>query len=120
MLPSHVLENSCGNLVSIECKNGDFYTGILDKCDHFMNCKLKDVVIVKPSQEPIVQLKAEDVYVKGNCVKCIRLNKEALDKPKSDKKSNYNKKNNRSGQRGGRGANRGRGRSRGRGHNSSK
>ena len=114
MLPSHVLENSCGHLVSIECKNGDFYNGVLEKCDHFMNCKVKESIIIKTNTNPPQQLKAEVVYVKGNSIKCIRLSKEALDKPKQDKKpfkKRYN--NNRGNQRGGRGRGRG---SRGRGN----
>ena len=112
MLPSHVLENSCGHLVSIECKNGDFYNGILEKCDHFMNCKVIEGIIIKTNTEPPTQLKADVVFVKGNAIRCIRLSKEALDKPKSEKKQQYRKKNY-SGNRGSQRGNRGRGRGRG-------
>eukprot|EP00835_Amoeboradix_gromovi_P001510 NODE_69_length_23719_cov_0.556689.p15 type:complete len:118 gc:universal NODE_69_length_23719_cov_0.556689:3359-3712(+) len=111
MLPSHVLENSCGHLVSIECKNGDFYNGVLDKCDHFMNCKVKDGIIIKTSSLPPTQLKAAVVFVKGSSIKCIRLSKDCLDKPKTDKKQ-FSRK--RGGQRGGSRGSRGRGRGRSR------
>ncbi|ELP84297.1 proteasome subunit beta type-3, putative [Entamoeba invadens IP1] len=79
-LPINLLENAQGKTIVLELKNGNKYTGTLEKCDRMMNLHVKDSVLIQPDGK---KFKVAKIIVKGMAVRCFAVDGELL--KKSDK-----------------------------------
>mmetsp|Transcript_19777 Transcript_19777/g.36661 ORF Transcript_19777/g.36661 Transcript_19777/m.36661 type:complete len:165 (-) Transcript_19777:77-571(-) len=107
MLPLSLLKATEGRSVLIELKNGDTFHGSLVNCDHFMNVNLKDITLTSSDGERFWKIK--ECYIRGNTIKYLRIEEEALDAV--EKREGQDRK---------RGSYRGRGTGRGRGRGNSR
>ncbi len=63
---------------------GETYNGHLTKTDTFMNLLLNSVIRTSPGGDRFEKL--DQVYIKGACVKYLRVSQECLAKVKEDRK----------------------------------
>ncbi|KAH9385604.1 U6 snRNA-associated Sm-like protein LSm4 [Nematocida major] len=71
MYPLTVIRIARGHEVRIELKSGNVYTGILHKCDLWMNIHMKNAI--KDNSEEV-----EECYVKGSAIKTVQCMKKHL------------------------------------------
>ena len=76
MLPLTLLKAAEGSHVLIELKNGDTYNGTLLSCNTFMNINLQDVVCTSRDGDRFWKL--NECYVKGACIKYLRIPDEII------------------------------------------
>ncbi|KAL7788972.1 Sm-like ribonucleoprotein [Trichoderma ceciliae] len=107
MLPLGLLNAAQGHPMLVELKNGETLNGHLVMCDTWMNLTLKEVVQTSPEGDKFIRL--QEVYVKGNNIKYLRVPDEIIDQV------NEQQKNQQGGFRGGRGGHQSRGDHGGRG-----
>ena len=60
----------------IETRNGETYNGTLRGVDRFTNIKLEDAVLT--SKDGTRFHKVKEVFVRGNCLKYVRIDEEVL------------------------------------------
>ncbi|OCK84198.1 Sm-like ribonucleo protein [Lepidopterella palustris CBS 459.81] len=125
MLPLGLLNVAQNHPMLVELKNGETLNGILVSCDTWMNLTLKGVVQTSPEGDRFWQF--DEVYVRGNNIKYMRVAPELIDIMKDQQQKEQASRGGRGGSqqrgdhsgrgdRGGRGMGRGgRGRGRGRG-----
>lgn len=100
----------------VELKNGETYNGHLQSCDDWMNLNLREVTLTSRDGDQF--WKIQEVYIRGNTIKYLRIPDEVIDvvkKEEVNKERNGGGRGGRGGGRGGRGRGRGRGGGRGRG-----
>ncbi len=66
----------------VELKNGETYNGHLVSCDSWMNLNLREVVCTSKDGEKFWQMR--ECYIRGNCIKYLRIPEEVLEKVKED------------------------------------
>mmetsp|Transcript_2044 Transcript_2044/g.6119 ORF Transcript_2044/g.6119 Transcript_2044/m.6119 type:complete len:115 (+) Transcript_2044:112-456(+) len=110
MLPLSLLRTAQGHPMLVELKNGETYHGTLVNIDTWMNLNLRQVVCTSKDGERFWSI--AEVYIRGNSIKYLRVEKEIIDVVQEE---NLNRRENRPFARG-RGRGRGRG-GRGRGDN---
>merc|ERR1719188_1605739 len=101
--------------MTVELKNGETYSGVLDSCDGFMNLHMRDIVCTSRDGERF--WKIPECHVRGNSIKYLRLPDEVIDmvkdEPTTRKEIRQQFKARGRGGRGGGGKGGGRGRGRG-------
>ncbi|KAG9242376.1 hypothetical protein BJ878DRAFT_464495 [Calycina marina] len=112
MLPLGLLTAAQGHPMLVELKSGETLNGHLVVCDTWMNLTLKEVV--RTSADGDRFWRVNEVYVKGNNIKYLRVPDEIVDLVKDQQQGHGGGYRGRGGSRGDRG-NDGRGRGRGRG-----
>ena len=75
----------------VDLKNGETLEGTLDCIDKFMNLKIKNAILTSKDADKFFN--EPEVYIKGTCLKSIRLVDGLLEKAMKDPpKSKYGKK----------------------------
>jgi U6 snRNA-associated Sm-like protein LSm4 len=67
----------------VETKNGETYDGVLAGCDNFMNMKFNKVIIT--SKDGVFS-KCDEVFIRGNNIKSIRIEDTIIDKHQQELK----------------------------------
>ncbi|SCU97924.1 LADA_0H09340g1_1 [Lachancea dasiensis] len=78
MLPLYLLTNAKGQEMVIELKNGEAIVGQLTNVDNWMNLTLANVTHTSASDS----VKLREIYVRGNFIKSIKLQEDAIEKVK--------------------------------------
>ncbi|KMZ91916.1 U6 snRNA associated Sm-like protein Lsm4 [Plasmodium vivax Mauritania I] len=75
--PLTLLKCSQNQPVMVELKNGETYSGFLVFCDRFMNLHMKNIICTSKDGDKF--WKISECYVRGNSVKYIRVQDQAID-----------------------------------------
>ncbi|KOB60008.1 hypothetical protein PFHG_01772 [Plasmodium falciparum HB3] len=75
--PLTLLKCSQNSTVMVELKNGETYSGFLVFCDRFMNLHMKNIIC--PSKAGDKFWKISECYVRGNSIKYIRVQDQAIE-----------------------------------------
>lgn len=86
MLPLSLLKAAVDHPMLIELKNGDTYNGRLVSCNVYMNICLKDVICT--SKEGDRFWKLPECYIRGNCIKYLRIPDEIIDTVAEEEQTN--------------------------------
>lgn len=90
VLPLALLNTAKETPVLVEIKNGSNYNGHLSKIDSFMNIVLRNVIFTDKDGQNFMSLR--EVYIRGNTIRCFRLNEDLLEKAiESGNKRKFNK-----------------------------
>ncbi|KAJ3286827.1 Sm-like ribonucleo protein [Rhizoclosmatium globosum] len=119
MLPLSLLNTAKGHPILVELKTGVTYNGHLHSCDNWMNINLHEVICTAAEGDKFWRL--QEVYIRGNTIKYLRLPDEIIDIVREDRefrerreamsgnsgagrgRGGYNNRGGGGGQRGGRG-----------------
>ena len=71
-----MLKAAANKPVQIELKSGETYNGILSNIDGYMNLNLRDAILTSRDGENFFKL--ANIYVRGICIKYIRLRNEVI------------------------------------------
>jgi U6 snRNA-associated Sm-like protein LSm4 len=77
-LPISLLKACVGQAMLVEIKSGETYNGTLVSIDGFMNLCLSDVILTSPKGDTF--WKMNEVYIRGNAVKYLRIPDDVLEK----------------------------------------
>ncbi|SBT71178.1 U6 snRNA-associated Sm-like protein LSm4, putative [Plasmodium malariae] len=75
--PLTLLKCSQNQAVMVELKNGETYSGFLVFCDRFMNLHMKNIICTSKDGDRF--WKISECYVRGNSVKYIRVQDQAIE-----------------------------------------
>ena len=87
MLPLSLLKTAINSPILIELKSGETYNGTLASADPFMNINLTDVIVTNRTGDRFWSLK--ECYVRGSCVKYMRVPEEVVDRVEDYKPKEY-------------------------------
>ncbi|SBT34900.1 U6 snRNA associated Sm-like protein Lsm4 [Plasmodium ovale wallikeri] len=77
IFPLTLLKCSQNQPVMVELKNGETYSGFLVFCDRFMNLHMKNIICTSKDGDKF--WKISECYVRGNSVKYIRVQDQAIE-----------------------------------------
>ncbi|SBT76958.1 U6 snRNA-associated Sm-like protein LSm4, putative [Plasmodium ovale] len=77
VFPLTLLKCSQNQPVMVELKNGETYSGFLVFCDRFMNLHMKNIICTSKDGDKF--WKISECYVRGNSVKYIRVQDQAIE-----------------------------------------
>ncbi|ETW30518.1 hypothetical protein PFFCH_02071 [Plasmodium falciparum FCH/4] len=77
VFPLTLLKCSQNQPVMVELKNGETYSGFLVFCDRFMNLHMKNIICTSKDGDKF--WKISECYVRGNSIKYIRVQDQAIE-----------------------------------------
>lgn len=77
VFPLTLLKCSQNQPAMVELKNGETYSGFLVFCDRFMNMHMKNIICTSKDGDRF--WKISECYVRGNSVKYIRVQDQAIE-----------------------------------------
>ncbi|KAI8905022.1 U6 snRNA-associated Sm-like protein, partial [Gorgonomyces haynaldii] len=83
MLPLSLLNTAVGHPIVVELKNATTYNGHLVSCDSWMNIVLSQVIMTVVSDKPRFY-KIDEIYIKGNHIKHLRIPDHVVDLVRKD------------------------------------
>ena len=82
VLPLSIIRSTVQGPILVELKNGETYSGILGACDNWMNMQLKEAVLTSKDGDKFWKL--DEVFLRGNNVKYVRVPDEVIDIAKEE------------------------------------
>ena len=77
--PTMVLRNCLRRRITLELKNGEGYSGVVKKCDMWMNIDLTGVIKTSPDGDEFFS--APEALIRGSSIRTISMEPEALEGP---------------------------------------
>ena len=84
MLPLALLNAAQQTPIQVELKNGETFNGVLTNCDSWMNLTLSQVICT--SQDGLIFKKVQQIYLRGNNIKYVRVGEQCVDRVVEDNK----------------------------------